>query len=286
MNYALDALWWKLTDPKVRDLASLLTAPPLWLHPNELSPRTLLGEHGFRYLLTLDETPHILAEHLACRPASSRLGHYAEELLAFWFAHAPHSVLYAHNLPVASDGRTRGAADFIASLDGTPYHIELTCKYYGSTSPNPATLCGLNPEDKLTGKAVKLQQQLKLFASSDGINTLHRHGYPVKLTPAVIIRGNAFFPDPDTPALAPLNPYCWRGRHISDWSQYPFANPAERYYPIQRTDFLAPARIAESATIDAQAVRYINSGIIAAVEPRPDGYWHETARIMKTAQAV
>ena len=40
MNYALDALWWKLQTPAVRDLAVLLTAPPPWLSGAELPVRT------------------------------------------------------------------------------------------------------------------------------------------------------------------------------------------------------------------------------------------------------
>ena len=60
MNYALDALWWRLTDPDVRALASLLTAPPLWHSGCELPVRELLGEHGFRFLLELDEHPQAL----------------------------------------------------------------------------------------------------------------------------------------------------------------------------------------------------------------------------------
>ena len=62
MNYALDALWWKLTSQPVRDLASLLTAPPLWQSGCELSVRELLGEHGFRYLLALDTDPTPLTD--------------------------------------------------------------------------------------------------------------------------------------------------------------------------------------------------------------------------------
>ncbi len=46
MNYALDALWWKLQTSAVRDLAVLLTAPPPWLSGAELPVRTLLGEGG------------------------------------------------------------------------------------------------------------------------------------------------------------------------------------------------------------------------------------------------
>ena len=116
MNYALDALWWKLTHPSVRDLATLLTAPPLWQSGCELSVGELLGERGFRYLLDLNGNPAPLDDYLAEHaPFGNRLGIYAERLLAFWFAHAPHTELHAYNLPVFSDDLTQGAADFIAS---------------------------------------------------------------------------------------------------------------------------------------------------------------------------
>ena len=152
MNYALDALWWKLTSQPVRDLASLLTAPPLWQSGCELSVRELLGEHGFRYLLALDADPAPLTDYLAQRaPFGHRLGIYAEELLAFWFANAPHAKLHAYNLPVFSDGQTLGAADFVVSLNQQPYHIELACKYYGGDQVQ--NLRGLNPKDTLTDKA-------------------------------------------------------------------------------------------------------------------------------------
>ena len=142
MNYALDALWWKLTNPSVCALATLLTAPPLWQSGCELSVRALLGEYGFRYLLDLDGNPSPLDDYLAEHaPFGNRLGIYAERLLVFWFAHAPHTELHAYNLPVFSDDLTQGAADFIASINGKPYHIELTCKYYGSGSGKSADLC-------------------------------------------------------------------------------------------------------------------------------------------------
>ena len=53
MNYALDALWWRLADPHVRALAALLTAPAPWHSGCEMPVHTLLGAHGFRFLLAL-----------------------------------------------------------------------------------------------------------------------------------------------------------------------------------------------------------------------------------------
>ncbi|WP_153705712.1 DUF1853 family protein, partial [Eikenella exigua] len=163
MNYALDAIWWRLRHPAVRDLASLLTAPPLWHSGCELPIPRLLGSQGFRFLLSLDSQPAPLQQWLEQEaPFGHRLGHYAESLLAFWLAHAPHCQLIARNHPIRSEsGQTLGAADFLYLLDSTPYHLELTCKYYGGTAPNDFQ--GLNPADTLLGKAAKLQQQCRLF---------------------------------------------------------------------------------------------------------------------------
>lgn len=280
MNYALDALWWKLTVPAVRDLAALLTAPPLWQSGCGLSVRELLGERGFRFLLDLDADPEPLETFLARRTPTDRLGIYAEHLLAFWFSHAPHAELHACNLPVFSDGRTLGAADFIASLNGKPYHIELTCKYYGSDTGKPEEMHGLNPKDTLTAKSAKLIQQLALLQSPDGARTLQQHRLPEFPTPAAVIRGIGFFPDPVPTAPAPLNPYCWRGTFVRDWSDYPTEGSA-RYCLLERTAYLAPARIDADQALSDSEIRQIESGLIAKLEVRLDGFLHETARIMK-----
>ena len=62
MNYALDAIWWRLSHPAVRDLAALLTAPPLWHSGCELPIPRLLGSQGFRFLLSLDDAPAPLTQ--------------------------------------------------------------------------------------------------------------------------------------------------------------------------------------------------------------------------------
>ncbi|HFC6154875.1 TPA: DUF1853 family protein [Neisseria meningitidis] len=282
MNYALDALWWKLAARPVRDLASLLTAPPLWQSSCELGVRELLGEHGFRYLLALDADPSPLTDYLARRaPFGHRLGIYAEELLAFWFANAPHAELLAHNLTVSgSDGSTQGAADFVARLNGKPCHIELTCKYYGGTG-KPEDMRGLDPKDTLLGKAAKLSAQLALFRTSDGIRTLRRHGLPLDVKPVSIVRGIGFFPQGFNAFEPPLNPYGWRGIYIQDWAEYGFERREARYHLLDRMAYLAPARVAKTETLNETEIRRIDQGLIAVLECRPDGFWHEIERIMK-----
>lgn len=282
MNYALDALWWKLTVQPVRDLASLLTAPPLWHSGAEISVRELLGERGFRCLLALDQNPQPLVDYLApYAPFGHRLGLYAERLLAFWFGHAPHSELLAHNLPVSSDGLTLGAADFIVKLNGIGYHIELTCKYYGS-SGNTEALAGLNLQDRLIDKANKLPQQLMLLKFPDGLKTLQQQGLPTDLKPVSIIRGMSFVLDGSRGLQPPVNPYAWNGIYLTDWHDHDFSHDDIRYALLDRMHYLAPARIRETETLNAAEVSLIDSGLIAVCEKRPDGYWHETLRIMKT----
>ena len=325
MNYALDAIWWRLRHPAVRDLAALLTAPPLWHSGCELPIPRLLGSQGFRFLLSLDDAPAPLTQWLEQEaPFGHRLGHYAESLLAFWLAHAPHCQLIARNHPIRSEsGHTLGAADFLCLLDSTPYHLELTCKYYGGTTPD--NFQGLNPADTLLGKAAKLQQQCRLFHTPQARTQLPAplQGYlktsaasfcgaktsevsfcgaktseanPCKantgetdlhkaknlsssaLHTATIIRGTGFTPDGNLNGN-PLNPLGWSGPLLPQWADSP-AQATQRFYPLPRLAYLAPARIPFEQTITAAELAHQAPGLIAVVEQRPDGMWHETQRLM------
>ena len=354
MNYALDAIWWRLRHPVVRDLAALLTAPPLWHSGCELPISRLLGSQGFRFLLSLDNAPAPLTQWLEQEaPFGHRLGRYAESLLAFWLAHAPHCQLIARNHPVRSEsGQTLGAADFLSLLDSVPYHLELTCKYYGGTTP--ADFQGLNPADTLLGKAAKLQQQCRLFhtpqaraqlpaplqgylktseasfceaktseasfceaktseagfceaktseagfceaktseagfceaktseASPSEANTgktdcRQSPNLSQALNTATIIRGTGFTPNGILNG-SPLNPLGWSGLLLQQWADYP-TQVAQRFHPLPRLAYLAPARVPFEQTISAAELARQAPGLIAVVEQRPDGMWHETQRLM------
>ena len=314
MNYALDAIWWRLRHPAVRDLAALLTAPPLWHSGCELPVPRLLGSQGFRFLLSLDDAPAPLTQWLEQEaPFGHRLGHYAESLLAFWLAHAPHCQLIARNHPVRSEsGQTLGAADFLCLLDSAPHHLELTCKYYGGTTP--ANFQGLNPADTLLGKAAKLQQQCHLFhtpqaraqlpaplqgylktseagfceaktseastreTNTDKTNYRQTPNISQPLNTATIIRGIGFTPN-GILSGSPLNPLGWSGLLLQQWADYP-AQAAQRFHPLSRLAYLAPARVPFEQTISAAELARQAPGLTAVVEQRPDGMWHETQRLM------
>ena len=116
MNFALDAIWWRLSNPHIRALASVLVAPALWRTGRELSVRELLGERGFRYLLDLDDNKSFRLPENVGNPL---LGKYAENLLAFWLANAPHSRLLGRNVQLFNlKNQLVGELDFVAQLNG------------------------------------------------------------------------------------------------------------------------------------------------------------------------
>ncbi|WP_274570715.1 DUF1853 family protein [Neisseria leonii] len=277
MNYALDALWWRLDSPPVRDLAALLTAPPLWDSGVEWPVRALLGRSGLRFLLSLNDDPAPLTAYLAAHaPFGGRLGVYAERLLAFWLDNAPHCRLLAHNLPVEENGRRLGALDFVAEADGRCLHIELACKYYGAESGRAADLVGLNAADRLADKAAKLHKQLALSRQPAGLRALAAAGLRVDAAVSVV-RGMGF--SAAGVSGAPLCPTGWHGGYRRTDS--PTLLPHGRYYVLPRMALLAPARVGEAELADAETAARAGPAILAKVARRSDGLWHETERIMQ-----
>ncbi|MBI1835166.1 MAG: DUF1853 family protein, partial [Burkholderiales bacterium] len=84
--------WGMLKDPHVRSLAWLLTSPdildkdaPMWWH--QIGSLAFPDEAQLRqWLVSLDRHPSVLHEALKVH-RFLRLGHYAENLLAYYFTH-------------------------------------------------------------------------------------------------------------------------------------------------------------------------------------------------------
>ncbi|WP_038329585.1 DUF1853 family protein [Kingella kingae] len=273
MNYANDALWWKLQSPHVRALASLLTAPPLWQTGCELPVRELLGDTGFRFLLQLDAEPCRLPADLA----HAQLGHYAENLLAWWLDNAPHSRLLAREWRVGNDG----ALDLIAKLNQQIYHIELTCKYFGGTG-EPSTMIGLNPNDNLPKKVRKLSEQLALSQRDDVQAALRQHGIDVSQMQRVsVVRGMAFTPSQTLPDVAPYTANVWTGLLITTPDQWQTFAPDSQFYCLARHEYLAPTRVLpEQLLLRDDVIQAAQSGLYAQILPRDDGFGHEAVRVM------
>lgn len=285
MNYALDAIWWRLRQPHIRALASLLTAPPLWHTGCELPVRELLGEQGFRLLLAWDDD---VSFAFPFERQHTRLGHYAEDLLAFWFANAPHSRLIARDVAIVENGRILGALDFVVELSGCLYHIELCSKYYGGTMEQPEKMLGLNTADSLAYKAAKLQQQLRLSGCFSARQTLVDCGVEANKMQAVsIVRGVGFTPTAclNEEAVYPVN--AWNGIFIDDVTQWQQFNEDSVFYRMERMEYLAPARVSAENILTRDAVIQLQeNGLYAQMVARPDGWYHEMARVMYRQKAA
>lgn len=270
MNYALDAIWWRLRRPEVRSLAALLVAPDLWQSPHNISVRDLLGDSGFRLLLQWDDTK----EPLPTPKENERLGRYAERLLHYWFENAPHSRLLAAHLPVVNHQRTLGELDFIVELNGKCHHIELCCKYYGLNADG--SMSGFNPQDTLQFKQNKLQHQLALPQTEMGQIALKNAGIDTKQLKSVsLIRGIAFFPAAKLPENSPIIRSSWIA-HLG----LPAQNDEHRFIVLPRCSYLAPARIAENETLSWQDLNGVQNALVAELTLRDDGFWHEINRYM------
>ena len=281
MNYSLDALWWELKTDAVRDLASLLTAPSLWQTNCELSRRALLGDTGFRYLLALDDQPDVLHQYLqAASRQSHRLGFYAEHLLAFWFAHAPHCQLLGQNvvLQEAAHTPTIGALDYVTRINDTLYHLELTCKYYAHSSADPQGLRGIQAKDTLASKAAKLTQQLALHEHPVFAAWCEAHQIQqADLQAASVVRGMGFWLG--DAVQSPINPYAWRGEYLENQAAWPHIEGC-RYAAIPSKRLLSPLRLPTEATLAQAQEGSENSVWWAQLQQRPDGHWHEVSRSM------
>lgn len=197
--------WGLLRHAHVRALAWLLDAPGLLdgQHPywqgqvKSLGPVTLETE---RWLFALDHDPAPLDAALGER-VYTRLGLYAEKLMAFYFREQ--GSLVAHGLQVrASRNDTVGEFDFLldAGASGVE-HIEFATKFYllreeGPDSVQPASgnldaLVGPNLADSLGAKMRKIvERQLVLGQHPAAQAMLER---PVVQARA-LVKGWLFYP--------------------------------------------------------------------------------------------
>ncbi len=167
--------WEGLRDPHVRALAWLLDAPDL-LDPNATRWQGKIArlpegasDDARDWLMTLDAEPDSLRVTLDLNPFS-RLGRYAEKLLASYFTHQKR--LVAHGLQVrAGKEETVGEFDFLLSDGLSLLHWEFATKFYLLCSSDPAWdrvqtadyFVGPNLSDTLGAKMRKiLDRQLSL----------------------------------------------------------------------------------------------------------------------------
>ena len=201
--------WGGLRHPRVRALAWLLDAPglldasdPYW-HGKVMAPPAVTPEVA-RWLFALDQDPAPLDAALGAR-VYTRLGLYAEKLMAFYFG--AQGQLVAHGLQVrATRNDTVGEFDFLldAGLDGVE-HIEFATKFYLLQRQDPDdldALVGPNLADSLGAKMRKIVERQLVLGQHPAARAIlarlvvHAHAlvkgwlfYPLQAGPIAAMRG-------------------------------------------------------------------------------------------------
>jgi hypothetical protein len=245
--------WGHLRRARVRALAWLLDAPDLLdIHDPHwegriatLGPMTLETE---RWLVALDQDPSALDEALGAK-MTTRLGLYAEKLMAFYFAQQGR--LVAHGVQVRA-GRDATVGEFDFLLDAGPdgvEHIEFATKFYllqGEAHEGLAAsfdnFVGPNLADSLGRKMRKVfDRQLQLGSHPAAQEVLPR---PVTSARA-LVKGWLFYPAGTYFEMNGIGAGHCRGFWcaLSELEQM----DADRFLILPRLQWLAPFR-ASSAT--------------------------------------
>ena len=245
--------WPHLTHPDVRNLAWLLDAPTLLNqhHPRWhglLAELPALAPATADWLAALDHTPQPLLDFLAIHP-HTRLGHYAENLLAFYFGWR--GELVAHSLQVRSR-TTIGEFDFLLNTADGFEHWEFACKFYLLVEPcnSLADYVGPNLMDNLRDKSRKIMEaQLALGR--------HEAAQPYLNAPLhaarALLKGWLFYPSGETASLPEIaDPHC-RGL----WCRLAALEQlqGQHYLILTRLRWLAPAKLRDVPTLNASQLR-------------------------------
>lgn len=267
-----ESRWPHLCNPHVRALAWLLDAPDL-LDPasphweNRIASLGPVSAATAGWLSALEQDPAPLLAALGNKHYS-RLGLYAEKLMAFYFEQ--HGVLFAHGLQVrANRNDTVGEFDFLLRRDGQLLHWEFATKFYLLDDTAAAAsfnhLIGPNLADTLGVKMRKtFARQLEL--------AYHPAAQPL-LPQAVdhaqaLVKGWLFYPDGAPHALAGISPEHCLG-YWTTLSEFAVGRGAElplqrRYVLMPRLQWLAPMKVRRA---DAAAPAVADAPHIA---PRPN----------------
>ncbi|MEC4563085.1 DUF1853 family protein [Pseudomonas inefficax] len=289
----------QLRRPNVRDLAWALLSPPLLSAPPCPQRHPLAGSLWADqpqcladWLRALDDDDRPLRDWLA-QLGSRRLGHYYERLWQFALGQAPGIELLAANLAIREAGCTLGELDVVLRDRDGVHHLELAIKLYlgpEHAGHDPAAWLGPGCHDRLGSKLEHLaRHQLPMSAAAHSREVLARLGVE-QVQAHVWLGGYLFYPWPGH-AQPPqgANPQHLRGRWLRrrDWVM----GEGERWQPLQRHAWLAPARVEahECWAVEQFAAwlhvleRQAPAQLLVRLEQEADGAWQEAERVFLVA---
>lgn len=256
--------WGHLTHPRVRALAWLLDSPDL-LDPasphwgGRIASLDPVTPAVTAWLGALQDDPSPLDAALGPK-FYSRLGLYAEKLLAFYFEQ--HGVLQAHGLQVqVNRNDTVGEFDFLLRDGDGLLHWEFATKFYLlEGAPDPGVfnhLIGPNLADTLGLKMRKiLDKQLALSRHPAAHSLLAQ---PVRAAQA-LVKGWLFYSAGATPGMDGISQ-----EHGHGFWCTPTELPQQRYIVLPRLQWLAPFKGREVEVLDVDALRAQLFGLLQPV---------------------
>lgn len=291
----------QLRQPRVRDLAWVLTAPPLlehapWpqRHPLASSDWARQPERLADWLHALDaddrELEGWLNSHL-----ERRLGLYYERLWQFALRAAPGVELLATNLPIRQEGHTLGELDLLLRDAEGVHHLELAIKLYlgpgDGDGLDPRHWLGPGSHDRLDLKLAHLSgHQLPLPARPEAREALEELGLKeVEVHSAFWMGGYLFYPWPGAcEAPRGAHPEHLQGRWLplSAWPAYREQRTGI-WQPLPRHAWLAPARLTDLQLWDDEALdawltqldQQAPAQMLVRLEEAGDGAWLERERL-------
>ncbi len=283
-----------LRDGAVRDLAWLLcSADLLAAAPGKPVARPCATADEMRqvnaWLADLDEQAELLHRYLAVGQPT-RLGRYAERLLAYYLEYGPCMRLITAHLPVRRAGHTLGECDFLLeTASGCRWHWELAVKRYlqvgGASAASLADFVGPSLTDRFDRKYERLvNAQLRLTECAEFASL----GYRGPWQASGFVKGWLFYPDaeavPISCEIAVAHPRgfwttraCWRA-----WAET--RHDAHAWVALSRLEWLAPRRLSgptpglSADAMLAHAAQGTEPLLVASLARQGNGDWFETAR--------
>jgi hypothetical protein len=283
-----------LRDAAVRDIAWLLFSadllraqPPSGVLANPFeSPDEAAA--AMDWLEAQDTDPAPLHRHLAAL-RMTRLGRYAECLLAWFLTHGPAPRLIAANVALRRAGVTLGECDFLVETpSGKRLHWELAVKCYlhaGNGRGELADYVGPNLQDRFDLKlAHLLHHQLPLSAREEFASLGHRGPWDAQM----YVKGWLFYRDGiverDPVEIDPAHARGWWTTR-ADWPSFA-RDHADAWVLLPRLEWLAPRlhdaqhamNFVAADKLAQQFEHHTGPTMVAAFVEQPDGRWAERSR--------
>ena len=319
MNALMKALN-NLSHPVVRDLAWVMCSPSLVSslsrdagQVNKFPMPDLfvndrycnrVYESNYPWLLELDRQPQPLLQYLSER-RSTKLGHYFEDLVAWWLMQKIADGYFESHVKVTEGGRNIGEFDFLFRSGQIYEHWECAVKFYLYTRDKSGTVYwyGPNARDTLQKKLNRmLEHQVPLSGRTESKAALVNREID-SVHSEIFLKGYLFYPlgynaydNIEQVANCEISPLHLRGWWLSvdvlnDQQLKEVANEELRWRVLPRLDWLAPRiyppdeqknGLIESGQL-VQALKILfsqsdESRLIAGYSVNGAGQWQEVSR--------